>query len=35
MTVQVTDPLAAHHDLLERYGDADMHNLTAYLSTLK
>ena len=35
VTVQVTDPLAAHHDLLDRYGDADMHNLTAYLSTLK
>ena len=35
MTVAVSDPLAAHHDLLDRYTDADMHNLTAYLSTLK
>ena len=35
VTVQVTDPLAAHHDLLDRYSDADMHNLTAYLTTLK
>ena len=35
VTVVVTDPLAAHHDLLDRYTDADMHNLTAYLATLK
>jgi cytochrome c oxidase cbb3-type subunit 3 len=34
-TVVVTDPLAAHHALLDRYTDADMHNLTAYLATLK
>lgn len=35
VTVQVSDPLAAHHDLLDRYTDTDMHNLTAYLATLK
>src|SRR4051812_7861729 len=35
LTVTVKDPLAAHHDLLDHYTDADMHNLTAYLSTLK
>ena len=35
VTVVVTDPLATHHALLDRYTDADMHNLTAYLATLK
>jgi mono/diheme cytochrome c family protein len=35
VTVSVQDPLAAHHELLDRYSDADMHNLTAYLVTLK
>jgi mono/diheme cytochrome c family protein len=29
------DPLQAHFDLLPKYTDADMHNLTAYLVTLK
>ena len=33
--VVVDDPLAAHYALLDRYTDADMHNLTAYLSTLR
>jgi cytochrome c oxidase cbb3-type subunit 3 len=33
--VEVRDPLAAHHELLDRYTDADMHNLTTYLETLK
>lgn len=33
--VEVRDPLAAHHELLDQYTDADMHNLTAYLETLK
>lgn len=33
--VTVHDPLAAHHALLDRYTDRDMHNLTAYLVTLK
>jgi len=35
VTVIVNDPLAAHHDLLDRYTDDDMHNLTAYLARLK
>jgi mono/diheme cytochrome c family protein len=35
VAVSVDDPLAAHHELLDRYTDADMHNVTAYLSTLK
>ena len=33
--VSVRDPLAAHHELLDRYTDSDMHNMTTYLSTLK
>ena len=33
--VEVRDPLAAHHELLDRYTDADMHNILAYLVTLK
>jgi cytochrome c oxidase cbb3-type subunit 3 len=33
--VQVEDKLAAHRQLLDKYTDADMHNLTAYLATLK
>ena len=35
VTVLINDPLAAHHELLDRYTDADMHNLTAYLARLK
>jgi mono/diheme cytochrome c family protein len=35
VSVVVNDPLTAHHELLERYTDADMHNLTAYLARLK
>jgi cytochrome c oxidase cbb3-type subunit 3 len=35
VNVVVANPLVAHHELLDRYTDADMHNLTAYLSTLK
>jgi mono/diheme cytochrome c family protein len=35
VTVAVRDPLAAHHELLDRYTDTDMHNLTTYLATLK
>ena len=35
ITVVVNDPLAVHHELLDRYTDADMHNLTAYLARLK
>lgn len=33
--VDVTDPFAAHVALLDKYTDADIHNLTAYLETLK
>lgn len=33
--VEVHDPLAAHAELLKKYTDADMHNLLAYLVTLK
>ncbi|MGH7249250.1 MAG: c-type cytochrome, partial [Pseudomonadota bacterium] len=33
--VEVQDPLAAHRELLDKYTDTDMHNLLAYLVTLK
>jgi len=33
--VDVVDPLQAHSELLRTYKDADIHNLTAYLVTLK
>ncbi|MEP6715754.1 MAG: c-type cytochrome [Terriglobia bacterium] len=33
--VEVHDPLRAHVDLLKKYTDADIHNVTAYLVTLK
>jgi hypothetical protein len=33
--VNVNDPLQPHRDLLRTYKDADIHNVTAYLSTLK
>jgi cytochrome c oxidase cbb3-type subunit 3 len=33
--VQVTDPLAGHKALLVKYTDKDMHDVTAYLVTLK
>lgn len=33
--VEIEDPLAAHKELAAKYTDADMHNLTAYLVTLK
>jgi cytochrome c oxidase cbb3-type subunit 3 len=33
--VVLHDPLQAHFDLLPKYTDADIHNLTAYLVTLK
>jgi hypothetical protein len=33
--VQIDDPLKAHNDLLHQYSDADVHNVTAYLVTLK
>ena len=33
--VMIEDPLAAHRELLPKYTDADMHNVLAYLVTLK
>ena len=33
--VVITDPLQAHIDIMTRLSDTDMHNLTAYLATLK
>ncbi len=33
--LEVRDPLAAHRELLDKYSDADMHNVLAYLETLK
>ena len=33
--VEIHDPLAPHKDLLRTYSDTDIHNLTAYLVTLK
>jgi cytochrome c oxidase cbb3-type subunit III len=33
--LEITDPLQAHRDLLPKYTDADMHNMFAYLWTLK
>lgn len=32
---EVKDPLSAHLDLMSKYTDADIHNLFAYLETLK
>ena len=33
--VEVHDPLQPHKDLLRAYSDADIHNVTAFLVTLK
>jgi len=33
--VEVHDPLQPHRDLLKKYADSDIHNVTAYLATLK
>jgi cytochrome c oxidase cbb3-type subunit 3 len=33
--VQIEDPLEGHRELLSKYTDADMHNVLAYLETLK
>lgn len=35
MKVEVRDPLAVHEELLQKYTDADMHDILAYLVTLK
>jgi cytochrome c oxidase cbb3-type subunit III len=34
-TVEIQDPLAPHRQLLPQYTDQDMHDVTAYLTTLK
>ena len=34
-TIEVHDPLRAHTQMLRQYTDADIHNVTAYLVTLK
>ena len=34
-TVRIKDPLAAHVSLVRKYTDRDLHNLVAYLETLK
>lgn len=33
--LELADPLKAHRELLARYTDTDVHNVTAYLATLK
>src|SRR4051812_48689392 len=33
--VEIHDPMQPHKDLLRQYTDKDIHNLTAYLVTLK
>jgi cytochrome c oxidase cbb3-type subunit III len=33
--VEIHDPLAVHRELMEKYTDADIHNLFAYLESLK
>ena len=33
--VEIHDPLKAHKDLLPKYSDKDIHNLTSYLVTIK
>jgi hypothetical protein len=35
LKVEVDDPYAAHEELLDRITDPDIHNLVAYLETLK
>jgi len=35
MSVEVHDPLEAHHRLLDRYTDEDMHDVVTYLGTLQ
>lgn len=35
LKVELRDPYATHNELLDQYTDADMHNVVAYLVTLK
>ena len=33
--VEINDPLKPHRDMLRTYSDTEIHNITAYLVTLK
>ena len=33
--LEIHDPLQAHREMMPKYTDADMHNMLAYLETLK
>jgi cytochrome c oxidase cbb3-type subunit 3 len=35
LKIELHDPYAAHEELLDRMNDKDIHNLVAYLETLK
>jgi hypothetical protein len=35
LKVVKNDPLQAHHELLDQYTDKNMHDIVAYLETLK
>jgi len=35
VTITVTDPLQAHVEQLSKYSDSDMHDVLAYLQTLR
>jgi hypothetical protein len=35
LRVDIIDPYASHNELLDQYTDSDMHNVVAYLETLK
>lgn len=35
LRVDVDDPLRAHHELLDRYADLDIHNIVRYLESVK
>jgi cytochrome c oxidase cbb3-type subunit III len=35
VNVEISDPLRTHRELLDKYTDTDMHNVLAYLETLK
>lgn len=35
VSVSVKDPMAAHHSLIDKYSNADLHNVFAYLESLK
>jgi hypothetical protein len=35
LKVVKNDPVQAHHDLLDKYTDKNMHDIVAYLETLK